>query len=112
MMVDFTKLIKQPAIGKCRKEIEIIGIRTNCFTNEERIVKITAYLKDGHHGKVFEISGGPTGYESLYLTPEMVKDFCENGIPWVACMGTKKSWDRLVIPNNQMIKAFDVLEIK
>lgn len=108
-MVDFSKYLDTEE--KTRKTIEISGLRTNCFSGESFTVTLLAFLTDGLHGKVFKIDNGPTGYESFYLDENIIKIFRQEGKPWVACMGTSRSWDKLVIPNEEMIKAFDYLEI-
>lgn len=54
---------------------------------------------------VFELHGGPTGYESFRMDKKTVPQMVENG--WVACMGTQNRWGKLVIPAEEMRKAFE-----
>ena len=85
------------------------GILTSCITGKTSEVEVsyeTTHSSDNHI--VFELRGGPTGYEGFRIVEKTISQMVENG--WVACMGTKNRWDKLFIPAEEMRKAFE--EIK
>lgn len=92
----------------------IRGILTDCHTNNEVEIKLLYRIDDG----IFQLLGGPTGYESFRIDSnfEVFEDLCIMG--WCACMGTKPvynkvgyliapGWDKLVIPGPEMRKALN-----
>jgi len=84
--------------------IEIEGIRTNLTTGEECKVKLQAEVITLPNGeKVFQLYGGPTGYESFYITPQTYEDFKPDKNYWEACFGDRR-WDRLIIYASEMRK--------
>lgn len=91
------------------------GILTNCITEEVTTVEleyeIIEQFGESQEGiltknerRIFRLIGGVTGYESFYIDSDLrnVKRMCEKG--WCACAGTKGSWDKLVIPAEEMKK--------
>ncbi len=118
-MVDFAALYEKttgkPFVHRDpyegRTVSRITGVRTRLPSGEPREVELVVELRDGHSGKVFAVvEGWVTGYESFY-----VEDMLNGPIPldgWGACAGTDHRWDRLMIPFDQMQKAFKELGIK
>lgn len=56
--------------------------------------------------KVFQLIGGPTGYESFIMHDETVTAMKERG--WRACIGTPGSYNRLISTADQMKAAFEL----
>ena len=84
------------------------GILTSCITGKVSEVKVSyeiTYNEDNQ--PVFELHGGPTGYESFCMNEKNNSQIAENG--WVACMGTKNRWDKLFIPAEEMRNAFEII---
>ncbi len=94
---------------------KIKGILTNCLTGKETTVEleyeIMEQFRENPDGilnkdeqRLFRLINGVTGYESFYIDSDLrnVKQMCERG--WCACAGTNGSWDRLVIPAEEMKK--------
>lgn len=93
--------------------VKIEGIRTDCYTGKERKVKLQAEILVVHGGpfdgkNVFKLYGGPTGFESFYITPQTFKDYEDDRNFWVACMGdigyNVPIYDKLVISAVEMRK--------
>ena len=86
---------------------KIKGILTDCFTNEKRETEIEYEIVEDDGNKIFHLINGPTGYEGLSLISEdtTVDRLCKNG--WCACMGTKRVYDKLFIPPEEMKKALE-----
>ena len=90
------------------------GMRTNCLTGEKREVVLDykiVELQDGQ--RIFQLIGGPTGYESFYITDGVIADYTDPSTEcWVACMGDvgykSPRYDRLEIPAEEMRKALGV----
>lgn len=91
------------------------GILTNCVTEEVTTVELEYEIIEQfgenpegilneNERRIFRLINGVTGYESFYIDSDLrnVKQMCERG--WRACAGTKGSWDRLVIPADEMRK--------
>ncbi len=56
--------------------------------------------------KVFQLVGGPTGYEGFYIEKDTLLDYANPKVKcWVACMGTNHVYDRMEIPREEMEKA-------
>lgn len=51
-----------------------------------------------------QLDGGPTGHESFVASPANIVAMQSRN--WVACMGTRGRWDRLVVPRHEMKKFF------
>lgn len=58
--------------------------------------------------KVFQLIGGPTGYESFVMHDETVAAMKKRG--WSACAGTPESYNRLSFTGDQMKAAFKQLD--
>lgn len=58
--------------------------------------------------KVFQLIGGPTGYESFVMHDETVAAMKKRG--WNACAGTPGSYNRLSFTADQMKAAFNQLD--
>ena len=82
------------------------GILTNCVTEKVSDVEVSYEITYNENNQpVFELRGGPTGYEGFRIDEKTISQMVENG--WTACMGTKNRWDKLVIPADEMRKAFE-----
>ena len=87
------------------------------MTGEKQQVELEWEVEEGLHGKVFRLVGGPTGYESFYIDFDGKCD-TRTGLMkkkgWCACMGDVgfkfPRYDKLVIPAEEMAKAFKELE--
>lgn len=100
--------------NSAKMQPKLKGILTNCVTEEVSTVEleyeILEQLGENPEGiltnerRSFQLINGVTGYESFYIDSDLrnVKRMCEKG--WCACAGTKGSWDRLVIPADEMKK--------
>ncbi len=91
------------------------GILTNCITEEVTTVELEYEIIEQfgenpegiinkNERRLFRLINGVTGYESFYIDSDLnnVKRMCEKG--WCACAGTKGSWDKLVVPAEEMLK--------
>jgi hypothetical protein len=96
---------------------KIVGIRTDCVTGEKREVELEWDVVDGKYGKIFQLIGGPTGFEAFYIdfNGKRVVDLDqmkERG--WCACMGDVgfkfPRYDRLEISGEEMVKALSEVE--
>lgn len=110
-MVDFKSRLKNMGkdvqrASECDETIR--GIRTSWVTGIEREVVLQFRIDQGPYGPGFQLLGGPTGYESFTLTAEAMQRLARHG--WLACMGTKRSWDRLFIPASEMQRAFSQVQ--
>lgn len=89
---------------------KVTAIRTNCSTGVATTVEITCAVRvDARGRRIFEIvEGGPTGYESFHVDNALEARRRRGGdsLEWVACMGTKDRWDKLVVPHESMVKAY------
>lgn len=56
--------------------------------------------------KVFQLVGGPTGYESFVMHPTTIAAMKERG--WRACIGTPGKCNRLLFAADQMKAAFEL----
>ena len=81
------------------------GILTDCRDETEREVYVDYKVVETKGERVFQLVGGPTGYESFYIDNDYtsLEAMCEGG--WLACAGTKGRYDRLSIPAEEMSKA-------
>ena len=82
------------------------GILTSLASGDEIEVELDYEIVTVDGRKVFNLIGGPTGYESFYIDDAKKFKMSENG--WTACMGTKYVYDRLFIPAEEMKKALEV----
>ena len=60
---------------------------------------------------IFQLKGGPTGYESFYVGVTQEERIRQSANSWCACAGTKPvgpvaGWDRLDISAAEMTRAF------
>ena len=79
------------------------GIITSLASGDEIEVELDYEIVTVDGRKVFNLIGGPTGYESFFIDDAKKFKMSENG--WTACMGTKYVYDRLFIPAEEMRKA-------
>jgi len=105
VMVDLKKHKEEMDRGWCswhppRKKIKALrlnlttGVMTEVELEYEILICIIQPLG------VFQLCGGPTGYESF-----LIEDFVRYGYGdggWVACAGTKGVWDRLEIDSEEL----------
>lgn len=87
----------------------MIGKLTSCVTGKESDVTVFFDVKYRESGKVFQLYGGPTSFESFYITEKSIEALSQG---WVACIGTSMRWDRLFIPREEMVKAFNIIKSK
>ncbi|MFA4870887.1 MAG: hypothetical protein WC623_22000 [Pedobacter sp.] len=80
----------------------IKGILTDSVTQEKSTVELEYEIETTEHGKVFQLIGGVTGYESFYIKNGNLDRMKEHG--WHACVGTPNSWSDLFIPAEEMQK--------
>ena len=83
------------------------GILTDCFTNEKRETEIDYEIVEDDGNKIFHLINGPTGYEDFSINDKYTSldRICRNG--WRACAGTKRVYDTLFIPAEEMKKALE-----
>ena len=92
----------------------IWGVRFHHTTGKPRTVQLLAKLVDNETlGKVVQLDGGSTGYESFCLegTSAANLERMKSG-GWWACIGTFGQWDALYIHKFQMRKLFKDLNIE
>lgn len=83
--------------------------RTNCSTGEKTFEWHRAKIKlSPSVGWCVELTPGITGYESFIIEDFMRKP-PEAG--WHACAGTPGSWDTLFVPQAELDRLIDVLEL-
>lgn len=86
------------------------GIRTNCNTGQQEIIDLEYEIYPGKGGDIFQLFNGVSGYESFYITDEVIKKMSENG--WLAnvgtpTIGTAAGWDELFISAEEIKKVFE-----
>ncbi len=83
-------------------------IRTNCHTGAETVENHKAVI---YHSKFnswcIKLEPGVTGYESFLIRDMLNKEVTA----WSACAGTPDSWDKLIIPLEEMERLRDILEL-
>ena len=79
------------------------GTLTSLASGNTQEVTLDYVIKTEDNRRIFQLIGGPTGYESFYIDDAKKFTMSENG--WTACMGTKYGYDRLFIPADEMRKA-------
>jgi hypothetical protein len=86
---------------------KIKGILTDCFTNKKRETEIEYKIVEDDGNKIFHLINGPTGYEGFSINDKYTSldRICKNG--WHACVGTKRVYDELFIPPEEMKKALE-----
>lgn len=91
--VDVQEALKEPVWVK--------GVRTTLYTGIEKQVTLKLHVFVGHNEQLWiQCEGGPTGFESCHL------EFIQEGRDWLACAGTMGSWDRLLIPHDELRKVW------
>ena len=96
----------------------MIGILTDAWTGKRSNIELDYKIVEDDEGRrMFNLIGGPTGYESFYIDYEAINPFIDAfhtdikklaKTGWIACMGTKNSWDKLLIPAIEMKKVFEL----
>ena len=86
------------------------GILTSLASGDKTEVELDYEIVTENGRKVFNLIGGPTGFESFCVDDAKRFKMSENG--WTACMGTKYVYDRLFIPADEMKRALEVKEEK
>ena len=87
------------------------AIRTNAFTDKVTEVEIVYEIHKGEKYNVFHLIGGSTGYESFRLDErDTLEKMTESG--WLACYGTKRRYDKLMVDAEEMKKVHDVYKEK
>ena len=97
----------------------LCGTRVCCLTSKARKVDLawqvarqetddedpgTEGLKAFNGRLIFQLEGGPTGYESFYIDEDGANLRMMAAKGWTACFGTKDRWDRLEIAATAMAK--------
>ena len=95
------------------EKIAVPAKRTRVATDgleEDVVVQISVYEdhEDGYTLRIVE--GGVTGYESYCLDENTVDR--NMGRDWIACMGTKGRWDRLVVPWSSMKTVYEYFDVR
>jgi hypothetical protein len=85
------------------------GKRTNCFNGRVTEVDLDWELKEGLNSRIFQLHGGPTGYESFYLDDALASSRWNPRDGWCACAGTKDSWDKLDISAEEMTRVLNLI---
>ena len=90
--------------------IAIQGERTSCCTGRTKHVRLV--LEDYYSASLGEwwvriVEGGVTGYESANV--ERLLKY-GRGSGWLACAGTKMSWDTLEISQSEMAQVIRALD--
>ena len=84
--------------------------RTRCWGNKDTFdEEHKAYLKRGNDRWWVYLDPGVTGYESID-TESLIKCRDRKG-HWPACVGTDEKWDRLVVPNEEINRLVDIVEL-
>jgi len=89
---------------------KIKGIRIDCVTGKSREVELEYTIQgdNRYDESIFQLIGGVTGHEAFIIDEQILDDYrkplymCED---WVANMGTKNRYDKLLIPPTEMKKA-------
>ena len=84
---------------------QVHGIRASCLTGDKRQTDLQYEVRLYTAGALAEevwlrLRGGPTGFESIQITEEIVEEVSQSG--WHACAGTPDRWDELYLPPEQM----------
>ena len=91
---------------EARPRITVKALRTCAWNGTTKEVDIVLVVRPGHGDRrwLFIDEGGSTGFESIPFDAIPV-DFS-----WIACMGTKQRWDRLVVPPESLRAAREALQ--
>jgi hypothetical protein len=81
--------------------ITIKAIRTSAFTAVETEVSIDCEVRKGHDNKdwIYIVNGGITGYESIPLDELDLAIGCDG---WLANFGTRRKYDKLLVPSHEL----------
>ncbi len=103
-MIDFSKYLSPEEHAKFRikeeklaaRTIIINAIRTNAWTGVEEKTSVQIRFEIGYNEcEWIHLTGGPTGYESMQVN-DLDRTIKAGG--WLACMGTERRYDRLLVP--------------
>lgn len=88
------------------KTARVSGVLTNLDGNDRDVRQYDVHLVHATqlNEALFQLIGGPTGFESFIKNELNVQNLCARG--WLANGGTQAKWDRLFIPGEEMRKAF------
>jgi len=86
--------------------IQIRGRRTCCDTGETSDTDLWLEIAPGDSvgAIVLKLSGGVTGYESMYLTHEAYTNLIAVPRDWLANIGSR-DYDQLVVPKEELVRA-------
>lgn len=88
--------------------IDVEAERTSCLTNEATKSEATLCLLGNGTNYIVTIAKGcVTGFENFGVNHNTLNRIGRN--EWVACMGTKGEWDKLVIPKKEMARLHDLI---
>lgn len=85
--------------------------RTKLNSGETTIEYHRAIIQHSNSGVgwCIYLKPGVTGYESFLMSDWFYRIDKEEG--WCACAGTPDSWDKLVVPKEEMERLRDILEL-
>ena len=83
------------------------GIVTDCINGKEYEIEIHYEVIERDVRDIFQLTNGPTGYESFYIHDKYthLDGMLEHG--WTACAGTKGKYDKLYIPAEEIRVALE-----
>lgn len=88
--------------------LEVEAEKSSCYTGKTEIIQAELGLY-GYEGDYFiaVIKGGVTGFEYFTLKLKELQKIGQHS--WQACCGRKGEWDKLIIPENEMMKLYNKL---
>lgn len=92
------------------QDFKIKGLKYSCLDEfkTSEVVELICYPMFSFNLNKWYLTlrNGVTGYESLSMSKRTYEGIVEQGKPWAACWGTKGVWDKLDVPNGELLKAF------
>lgn len=90
--------------GHIAERLSVRAERTNLGTQVTSEITVQLWLGTSGPLSVVWLDGGVTGHESFELSEDALRRAW--GRSWVACSGTAGSYDRLVVPQDEMQRFF------
>lgn len=113
-MVDFAKLLADrssrpvppaPPRFAATAERTFLGHDPSGANDRTTEVQVYLWVDRKADGSVWiQLDGGPTGYESFQATEANIRAMQTKN--WIACMGTRGRWDRLMVPVTELRRFF------
>jgi len=89
---------------------KIKGILTDCYTGMEKEVQFEYKFKKNEHENTpieyWLLVNGPTGFESIDI--DTISEYFKSNKDWLACAGTEKKWDKLIIQPTELKRIYQV----